>query len=140
MDHQNSVTSSTRSAGSVDDSGRWWQRVSRPDVVLAVGSPILLLVDIGLIIVFLLRENWKGVIYSGVAFLVWAQVIFWFFKTRTLLHTRQQVNGCFVFLGFTLTFLNVSADGRKMEGNGRCEREGEKGERDEEVVVRWRMR
>lgn len=123
MDHQDSVTSSTSSVGG---SGVW-RRVSRPSVLVAVGSPILLLIDIGLIVVFLLRENWQGVIYSGVAFLAWTQVIYWFFRTRTLVHARRQVNGCFVFVGFTLTLLNVSADGGKMEGSGRCEREGEKG-------------
>lgn len=119
MDHQNSATSSTRSVDDVNGGRSVWQRVSRPEVVLAVGSPILLLVDIGLIIVFVLSENWQGVIYSGVVFFAWSQVIFWFFRTRTLVDARRQVNSCFVFLGFTLTFLNVSTDGGKMEGSGR---------------------
>lgn len=92
MDHQNSVTSSTRSAGG-DGGSSVWRRLTRPSVVLAVGSPIVLLVDIGLVIVFLLRENWQGVVYSGVAFLAWTQVIFWFFRSRPFIYTRHQVNG-----------------------------------------------
>lgn len=119
MDHQNSVTSSIRSVDGGSGGRRVWHRVSRPEVVLAVGLPVLLLVDIALIIVFVLTENWQGVIYSGVVFLAWSQVIFWFFRTRSLLDARHQVNGCYVFLGFTLTFLNVSTDGGKMEGSGR---------------------
>lgn len=91
MDHQNSATSSTRSVDGVNGGRSVWQRVSRPEVVLAVGSPILLLVDIGLIIVFVLKENWQGVIYSGVVFLAWSQVIFWFFRTRTLLVAHRQI-------------------------------------------------
>lgn len=83
MDQQNNTTDSSSSR-------RMWHRVLRPTVVLAVGSPVILLVNIGLVIVFLLRENWQGVILSSVAFIAWTQVVYWYFRARSLLQPSHQ--------------------------------------------------
>lgn len=131
MDQQNTTTNSSSGGGGdgSNSSSSVWHRVLRPSVVLAVGSPVVLLVNIGLVIVFLLRQNWHGIILCSIAFIAWTQVIYWFFRARTLLQPRSQVNGHVCCCRLHLTLLNVSADRGMMEGSGRCEREGEKGER-----------
>lgn len=96
MDQQNTVTNNLR--GSTDDADSnnsrccVWRRVLRPSVVLAVSSPVILIADIGLAIIFLLRQNWEGVILTCVTFIIWTQVVYWFFRARTLLQPHYQIH------------------------------------------------
>ncbi|KAK8394686.1 hypothetical protein O3P69_005872 [Scylla paramamosain] len=96
MDQQGTTTNgrrdSTDEANSNNSNSCMWRRVLRPSVVLAVSSPIILIADIGLAVVFLLRQNWQGVILTSVAFIVWTQIVYWFFRARTLLQPHYQVH------------------------------------------------
>ncbi|KAG0714050.1 hypothetical protein GWK47_014879 [Chionoecetes opilio] len=82
------TTTTTSDDGDLSHSSLW-RRVLRPPVLLAVGSPVVLVISLVLLAVFLLRENWHGVLLSAVAFVTWTQLIYWFFRARTLLHPRH---------------------------------------------------
>ncbi|MPC21175.1 hypothetical protein E2C01_014151 [Portunus trituberculatus] len=96
MDQQ--ITTANSRRDSIDDANNnnssscVWRRVLRPSVVLAVSSPVILIFDIALAIVFLLRQNWQGVIFTSVAFIAWTQLVYWFFRARTLLQPHYQRN------------------------------------------------
>ncbi|XP_071512545.1 uncharacterized protein [Panulirus ornatus] len=68
----------------------FWRRVLRPTVLAALLSPILLVLDSALITVFILQQNWRAVILTSAMFLGGAQVIFWYFRAKTLLVANHE--------------------------------------------------
>lgn len=75
-----------------------WRLMFRPRIVAALLSPLLLLVNVALIATFVLQENWHAVALTAVVFLAVAQVTYWYFRARTIIETRQQVEVLPLFL------------------------------------------
>ncbi|XP_042221423.1 uncharacterized protein LOC121865931 [Homarus americanus] len=74
-----------------NENGESWRRVLRLPVVVAMLSPLLLLADLALIAVFILQQNWHAVILLSVVLFCGAQAIYWYFRTKSILTTRQQL-------------------------------------------------
>ncbi|KAG7169343.1 hypothetical protein Hamer_G024310 [Homarus americanus] len=103
-----------------NENGESWRRVLRLPVVVAMLSPLLLLADLALIAVFILQQNWHAVILLSVVLFCGAQAIYWYFRTKSILTTRQQVGRTLPLLFYSRyvnMFLNVSTGrGGEMEG------------------------